>query len=137
MPKNSGYVCTECGWTAIKWVGRCGECQQWGTVVEQGTRTGGIGRRTAPQTIDPNRRAKPITELRSDDVQHRSTGIQELDRVLGGGIVPGAAILFSGEPGVGKSTLLIDVAAKIAAQGATVLYSRGEESTGQVRMRAA
>jgi len=82
------------------------------------------------------REALPITQLRGDAVQHRQTGIGELDRVLGGGLVPGAAILFSGEPGVGKSTLLLAAAARAAAQGARVLYASGEESTGQIRMRA-
>lgn len=136
MAKSSGFECRECGWRAVKWVGRCGECQQWDTMREAGDASGGIGKRTKAQTVSESRAAKPITELRSDEVQHRTTGIGELDRVLGGGIVPGAAILFSGEPGVGKSTLLLEAAAKIAGKGATVLYSSGEESTGQVRMRA-
>ncbi|MBU3995294.1 MAG: DNA repair protein RadA [Actinobacteria bacterium] len=133
---SSAYACTECGWQAPKWVGRCGECQQWGTVAESGRPGATLGktvRATAPGT---GHEARPITELRGDAVAHRSTGIGELDRVLGGGIVPGAAILFSGEPGVGKSTLLLDVAAHIASLGGRVLYASGEESTGQIRMRA-
>jgi DNA repair protein RadA/Sms len=82
------------------------------------------------------REARPITELSADAAAHRPSGIGELDRVLGGGIVPGAAVLFSGEPGVGKSTLLLDVAARVSSTGARVLYASGEESTGQIRMRA-
>lgn len=137
MAKTSNaYVCTECGWQAAKWVGRCGECQQWGTVAERGAKRATLARTTQANAPEAGREARPITEVSGAGVKHRATGIGELDRVLGGGIVPGAAILFSGEPGVGKSTLLLDVAARIAGHGARVLYSSGEESTGQVRMRA-
>ena len=135
MAKTPGYECTECGWRALKWVGRCSECQQWGTVVEAGTK-GGIGKNTHAVKPPEGRSATPITELSGDQVRHRPTGIGELDRVLGGGVVPGAVVLLSGEPGVGKSTLLLRAAAQIARRGERVLYSSGEESTGQVRMRA-
>ena len=136
MAKSSGFECTECGWRAPKWVGRCGECQQWGTVIERGAPAGGIGKNTRAVRPPEGRSAVAITKLSGDTVKHRPTGISELDRVLGGGIVPGAAILFSGEPGVGKSTLLLSAAAEAARRGDRVLYSSGEESTGQVRMRA-
>lgn len=136
MAKRSGYKCTECGWQAVKWVGRCGECQQWGTVVEAGASTAGLGRSTKAVAPAAGREAVPITEVSSETTQSWSTGITELDRVLGGGIVPGAAILFSGEPGVGKSTLLLSAAAQGANIGRRVLYASGEESTGQVRLRA-
>lgn len=135
MNKGGGYECTECGHRSLKWMGRCNECQQWGTVQEVGTPTG-IGQRTRAVKPPENRRARPITELTSTSVQHRGTGVGELDRVLGGGIVAGAAILFSGEPGVGKSTLLLEAAAHVAQLGGRVLYVSGEESTGQIRMRA-
>lgn len=134
--KSSGYACTECGWRAAKWVGRCGECQQWGTVLEVGAAPATLGKTVRAAAPPAGREARPITELDAGAVTHRPTGISELDRVLGGGLVPGAAILFSGEPGVGKSTLLLNVAARQAAAGARVLYASGEESTGQVRMRA-
>lgn len=134
--KSGGYECTECGWRALKWVGRCGECQQWGTVVEAGKKPQGIGRATVAFKPADSSKATPITRLTTDRIMHEQTGIGELDRVLGGGLVPGAAVLFSGEPGVGKSTLLLEAAAKIAAKGKKVLYSSGEESTGQVRLRA-
>ncbi|UOQ57758.1 DNA repair protein RadA [Leucobacter allii] len=130
----SAYACTECGWQTSKWVGRCGECQQWGTVEERARAGASLARTTVAAVV--GRAARPITELSGDAVAHRPTGIGELDRVLGGGVVPGAAILFSGEPGVGKSTLLLDAAARAAAAGARVLYASGEESTGQIRMRA-
>lgn len=137
MAKQSGGVaCSECGWRAPKWVGRCGECQQWGTMTEVGSPRATLGKTVQATIPAAGREAKPITELSADSAAHRPSGIGELDRVLGGGIVPGAAVLFSGEPGVGKSTLLLDVAARVAAQGGRVLYASGEESTGQIRMRA-
>ena len=128
------YRCTECGWTSAKWVGRCGECQQWGTVVEAATSTGIASPTVTP--LAPSRSARPITEIDTRETPRRTSGIGEFDRVLGGGIVPGAAILLSGEPGVGKSTLLLEVAARTAAAGGRVLYVSAEESLAQVRLRA-
>ena len=134
---SSSFVCSECGWQTSKWVGRCGECQQWGTVAERVRAGASLARTVQSAAPASGRSAQPITELTGDTVRHHATGIGELDRVLGGGVVPGAAILFSGEPGVGKSTLLLDVAARVAGgRGARVLYASGEESTGQIRMRA-
>lgn len=133
--QTPAYHCTECGWRALKWVGRCGECQQWGTVVEVSA-SEGINKSTRVHTPAAGREARPITELTGDTVRHESSGVAEFDRVLGGGIVPGAAILLSGEPGVGKSTLLLEVAAKTALSGRRVLYVSAEESVDQVRMRA-
>ncbi|WP_435747418.1 DNA repair protein RadA [Microbacterium sp. PMB16] len=134
-PAPPAYVCTECGWTTAKWVGRCGECQQWGTVQEQAAPTGILRRITAlaPTT---ERAARPITQITTEDAPRRTSGVGEFDRVLGGGIVPGAAILLSGEPGVGKSTLLLEVAAQAARAGRRVLYASAEESPAQVRLRA-
>ena len=131
-----GYACSECGWTTVKWVGRCGECQAWGTVVEAGTQTG-IQQRMVAVTVSGDNVAKPITEVPvNGELKHWASGINEFDRVLGGGIVPGAAILLSGEPGVGKSTLLLEVASRAAKSGARVLYVSAEESVSQVRLRA-
>ena len=129
------YRCTECGWTALRWVGRCGECQQWGTVVEAAEQTG-IVRAVVPVAPSAARAARPITQFETADTPRRTTGVGEFDRVLGGGLVPGAAILLSGEPGVGKSTLLLEVAAQSASAGHRVLYASAEESTAQVRLRA-
>jgi DNA repair protein RadA/Sms len=129
--RASGYRCAECGWTTVKWVGRCGECQAWGSVTEIGVPT---IRTTAAASV-----ARPALRIGQVDVEHaaaRSTGVSELDRVLGGGLVPGAVVLVAGEPGIGKSTLLLDVAARAARGGQTVLYVSGEESAAQVRMRA-
>ncbi len=129
------YRCTECGWTTIKWVGRCGECQQWGTVVEAAEPTG-LLRAVTPVAPGAGRAARPITSIDTADAPRRTSGVGEFDRVLGGGVVPGAAILLSGEPGVGKSTLLLEVAAQSAKAGRRVLYASAEESTAQVRLRA-
>ena len=93
------YRCTECGWTTAKWVGRCGECQTWGTVEEA---SGGTRARTRAAS-SVQKPAQPIAEVDSRVAAYMSTGNPEFDRVLGGGLVPGAVILMAGEPGVGKS----------------------------------
>jgi DNA repair protein RadA/Sms len=128
---TNAFRCTECGWSSAKWVGQCGECQQWNTVVEMGA-----PQKTPPASISAARAAQPITEIGAEASAHWPSGIDEFDRVLGGGIVPGAAILLSGEPGVGKSTLLLEVASRAAASGQKVLYISAEESVSQVRLRA-
>jgi DNA repair protein RadA/Sms len=127
-----GFACRECGWTSVKWVGRCGECQVWDSMVEQGAPL----RTVAAVAVGETRAARPITHIGTESATHRPSGIGEFDRVLGGGVVPGAAILLSGEPGVGKSTLLLEVAARVAARGERVLYVSAEESASQVRLRA-
>ena len=129
--KTANYRCAECGWTTAKWVGRCGECQAWGTVEEAGEV---LARTTAAATVA--RPAQRIADVDATTAAYQPTGVNELDRVLGGGLVPGAVILLAGEPGVGKSTLLLDVAAKVGNLGREVLYVTGEESTAQVKLRA-
>jgi DNA repair protein RadA/Sms len=129
--KAGSYRCSECGWTTIKWVGRCGECHAWGSVSEIGAVA---VRTTAAVVVD--RPAIPIGDVDARRAEARSTGVSEFDRVLGGGLVPGAVVLVAGEPGIGKSTLLLDVAARAARGGQTVLYVSGEESAAQVRVRA-
>lgn len=131
MAKNDSYQCTECGWTTVRWVGRCGECQAWGTVEERGAPKVKQVKAAAPATA-----ARRISEISTESTRRRKTSIRELDRVLGGGLVPGAVVLLAGEPGVGKSTLLLDVAAKWAGTGQTTLYISGEESASQVKLRA-
>src|SRR6201995_5268357 len=143
-PAGSGFRCTECGWQSAKWTGRCGECQAWGTVLEavlprqaRGTRvraSGGVRSAVhspAPATTTP----LPIGQVDATDATARPSGMDELDRVLGGGLVPGAVLLLAGEPGVGKSTLLLEAGALVAETG-PVLYVTGEESAAQVRLRA-
>ena len=129
-PKDP-FRCAECGWTTGKWVGRCGECQAWGTVEEV----------AAPKKLSlvaghVTSAAQPIGDVSLESAKARTSGVSELDRVLGGGLVPGAAILLAGEPGVGKSTLLLSVTAESARAGITSLYISGEESASQVRLRA-
>ncbi|WP_284248908.1 DNA repair protein RadA [Litorihabitans aurantiacus] len=130
---RAAWECSECGWRAAKWVGRCAECQAWGTVVEAG---GPAATRSATAATPPRSPARPIDEVEIALVATRTSGVGELDRVLGGGLVPGAVILMAGEPGVGKSTLLLDVAGRTARSGTRALYITGEESAAQVRLRA-
>src|SRR4051812_13859550 len=126
------YRCAACGHQAAQWVGRCPSCQAWGTLEESapvvaaapGTRV------VAGAPATPARR---ISDVELDSARARPTGVSELDRVLGGGLVPGAVVLLAGEPGVGKSTLLLEVASQASGR---VLYVTGEESAGQVRLRA-
>jgi DNA repair protein RadA/Sms len=131
---STTFRCTECGWSTSKWVGQCGECQQWNTIVDFSN--GNTSRSIEAARIGEGRAAQPITEIGTESVAHWPSGIAEFDRVLGGGIVPGATILLSGEPGVGKSTLLLEVASRASARGQRVLYVSAEESVSQVRLRA-
>jgi len=127
------YRCADCGHEAAKWVGRCPECQAWGTLDQAAPA------RPALATLAVGAPSSPAQRIGDVDVQAaraQPTGVGELDRVLGGGLVPGAVVLLAGEPGVGKSTLLLEVAARFAEAGRTVLYATGEESAGQVRLRA-
>jgi DNA repair protein RadA/Sms len=115
-----------------KWVGRCPECGTWGTVDEVPLiKVVGTGSRSVPRCA-----AVPITSIPRNATQHDHTGVDELDRVLGGGVVPGSVTLLAGEPGVGKSTLLLKVVHRWADAGRRALYVSGEESLGQIRMRA-
>ena len=128
------YRCDECGLGVPKWVGRCPECQAWGSVVEVGATRAALRQVTAGPVSSP---ARPIADIDVEAARARPTRIPELDRVLGGGLVPGAVLLLAGEPRVGKSTLLLDVAHSYAESGAGyALVVTGEESAAQVRLRA-
>ncbi|QFG23749.1 DNA repair protein RadA [Actinomadura sp. WMMB 499] len=134
---KAAYRCSECGWQTSKWVGRCGECQTWGTVIEGASATPARVVSAGPVSTP----ARPIGQVDVRSARSRPTGLDELDRVLGGGIVPGAVLLLAGEPGIGKSTLLLEVAALASEKGddgetKRVLYVTGEESAEQVRLRA-
>lgn len=126
------FRCGDCGWVTSKWVGRCGECQAWGTVEE--SRPAARSARTPAGPV--SQAAQPIGAVGLEVARSRPTGVDEFDRALGGGLVQGAVILLAGEPGVGKSTLLLDVTAKWAAAAGRALYVTGEESAAQVRLRA-
>jgi DNA repair protein RadA/Sms len=128
------FRCTDCGAASPKWVGRCPSCEAWNTLVEELE----SARPTAGDLagLPPADRPVPITELDESEGSPRPTGVGELDRVLGGGLVPGSVTLLGGEPGIGKSTLLLQALALQAAAGRRCLYVSAEESKQQVRNRA-
>src|SRR5258708_32931792 len=142
MAKGSAgalFACSECGWQSTKWAGRCGECQSWGTVAESAVpaaagRPGRVLLRGLPP-VRPSATAVPISAIDAAGAAAKPTGMDELDRGLGGGLVPGTVALLAGEPGVGKSTLLLEAGA-LAAGRSVVLYVTGEESAAQGRQRA-
>ena len=134
---RTSYECEVCGYTTPKWVGRCPGCDAWGSIVEA------VAPPVALRTVAPRRPTEPARPIATVDVEAaraRPTGVSELDRVLGGGLVPGGVVLLAGEPGVGKSTLLLEVAqhwaASAAAEAGPALVVSGEESAAQVRLRA-
>ena len=125
------YRCTACGHQVAKWVGRCPDCGEWGS-VEEGAPVVAAG----AASVAPRSPARRITEVDAGSASATPIGIAEFDRVLGRGIVPGSVVLLAGEPGVGKSTLLLETVKHWAAGGRVALYVTGEESAGQVRLRA-
>jgi DNA repair protein RadA/Sms len=129
--ERSSFTCGECGAGTSKWAGRCAECQTWGSLAEVGASKIRVLR--AGVVARP---ALPVDQLDVEAGNAIPTGVDELDRVLGGGIVPGSVVLLAGEPGVGKSTLLLEVAQRFAKPDARALIVSGEESTAQVRLRA-
>ncbi len=134
MAKSPSFTCTACGATHTKWSGRCDACGDWNTIVEDaGLSAGG------KKSLGANRgSAIVLTDLQTEESPPPRThsGIDELDRVLGGGLVPASALLVGGDPGIGKSTLLLQAAAEFARAGVKTIYVSGEEATAQVRMRA-
>lgn len=138
------HTCSECGYSSPKWLGRCPECGSWGTLQEEtlvstgSAAKSGIGGNVSVTAgaLTPATPARPITKVAADAAHAVPSGIGELDRVLGNGVVPGSVILLAGEPGVGKSTLLLEVASRWASIGKKALYVTAEESAGQVRGRA-
>src|SRR3989454_6838731 len=136
MPKPTiTFVCTDCGGESLRWSGQCPHCQAWNTLQEFQVRKapGSRSRRSQPLT---GAIPTPLTDLEINAAPRRALAWGELNRVLGGGIVPGSLVLVGGEPGVGKSTLLMHAAQQVAASGGTLLYASGEESPQQIHMRA-
>jgi DNA repair protein RadA/Sms len=138
-PPRTSFVCQECGAQSPKWMGRCADCGAWNTLVEE--RVGEAGERPPPGRTATTCRAANgggatlYADIAATAAVRLPSGIDELDRVLGGGIVPGSMVLLGGEPGIGKSTLLLQAAANVARTIGPVLYSSGEESEHQVKSR--
>jgi DNA repair protein RadA/Sms len=128
------YICQSCGYQSSKWLGRCPECEQWSSFVEERTsiRSQRQQGRGDPSGVTP----VAITHVSADEGERLLTGIEELDRVLGGGALPGMVVLVGGDPGIGKSTMLLQVAGYMSRVGHVVLYISGEESAKQTRLRA-
>jgi DNA repair protein RadA/Sms len=145
MPKSTiTFVCTDCGGESLRWAGQCPHCQAWNTLQEFSVRKAAAGKARPQERSHAASKPVALSEVASESAPRRALAWDELNRVLGGGIVPGSLVLVGGEPGVGKSTLLMHAAAQIAAgraQGGSlvrqkVLYVSGEESAQQIRMRA-
>src|SRR5215467_13972368 len=132
MKSETLFVCQKCGHKAGKWLGKCPECGAWNSFVEEKTQPARNGRQGFSSR---DVAAIPFTEIESQDDVRIPSGVTEFDRVLGGGIVPGTLVLIGGDPGIGKSTLLLQVADKLSAAGALVLYVSGEESERQIKLR--
>ncbi|MBW7956892.1 MAG: DNA repair protein RadA [Deltaproteobacteria bacterium] len=126
------YSCQGCGNTSHKWLGKCPDCGGWNTFLEE---KAAPQRKSGPRRPESSGRPEPISELRITEEDRVQTGIAEFDRVLGGGIVPGSAILIGGDPGIGKSTILLQAMSALAGKGLKVLYVTGEESSRQIRLR--
>ena len=129
------YVCSECGGAQPKWHGRCPSCEAWGTLSEEVVRAGPTKARSDLRSVAPPRQPLALADVEAARHDRLATGINELDRVLGGGLVPGSLVLVGGDPGVGKSTLVTMALARLAAHSEVLLVC-GEESPAQVRMRA-
>src|SRR5215208_6798150 len=134
MARTTVFVCSQCGHDSAKWHGRCPGCGEWNTMVEERPAAAGpaAARRPAGRALKPVR----LADVEAPAVRRLVTGIGELDRVLGGGIVPGSMVLIGGSPGIGKSTITGGALGNLAAAGRRVLYVSGEESAAQVKLRA-
>lgn len=126
------FCCQNCGAQAAKWLGRCPECGEWNTYVEE-MPLAEAKREAMPS--EANAQPVPISKIQIQDGKHIATGIEELDRVLGGGYVPGCLALIGGDPGIGKSTIVTQMLAKLVAQGKNILYISAEESAAQIKLR--
>ena len=130
--KKSIFFCQNCGHEESKWLGQCPACKEWNTFVEEKV--------TSIKQVAVKERKETkvvtLTSITTDEDERMKTGIDELDRVLGGGIVPGSLVLVGGDPGIGKSTLLLQVCQRLSAMNKKILYISGEESLKQIKLRA-
>ena len=133
MGMKANFLCQACGYQSARWLGRCPDCSTWNTFKEERPPATGRGRPAAVEAVRP--KATPMTEIEVVGESRQRTGIGEFDRVLGGGVVPGAVMLVGGDPGIGKTTLLLQALPRLARHGAAVLYVSGEESPRQIKMR--
>ncbi len=132
--KTTVYFCQNCGYESAKWMGQCPGCREWNTFVEELIDKKNVGKGKIPES--ETAKAVPLSQIEMTQDKRISTEIKELDRVLGGGIVQGSLVLVGGDPGIGKSTLLLQVCRNLAEQGTEVLYISGEESLQQIKIRA-
>jgi len=128
------YSCQSCGYQSPKWLGRCPDCNQWNSLVEE--RQERVSHPRGELSLGTKEDPAPIHEIATAKETRVLSGIGEFDRVLGGGLVPGSVILIGGDPGIGKSTLLLQAFAAISQHGFTCLYVSGEESQAQIKLRA-
>lgn len=142
-PAKTIYKCKECGHTQAKWGGQCPQCKAWATLeevdnIQVPTSSGSVGKGFRASKTATNKKAQPVNKITADNgtFDRINTGINEVNRVLGGGLVPGGVILLAGQPGIGKSTASLNIALSIANTGKKVLYITGEETEGQVAARA-
>ena len=130
--KTTAFFCKECGYESAKWFGQCPACKEWNTFVEERITVGKVSDGKTFRELE----VVPLSQVKSEEEERVRTQIEELDRVLGGGIVPGSLILVGGDPGIGKSTLLLQVCQQLAKVEKKVLYISGEESLRQIKLRA-
>src|SRR5699024_2975737 len=133
--RKTKFVCQDCGYESARWMGKCPGCHQWNTLVEE-IESSGSGNKHVTKISGKKSKAEKITEIESEKEPRITIKMKEFNRVLGGGIVPGSLVLIGGDPGIGKSTLLLQVSAQLAEKQLPVLYISGEESTRQTKLRA-
>ena len=133
MAKNKTvFYCKECGYESAKWMGQCPGCNQWGTFVEEPIIKKSNSKSFSVKAVEP----QPLSKIATAEDERILTGINEFDRVLGGGIVIGSLVLVGGDPGIGKSTLLLQMCRELSSKQRKILYISGEESLKQIKMRA-
>ena len=134
--KKTLFECQACGFQSPRWMGKCTSCNEWESMIELSTGQIKFLKESTSSSASMSLKAKPITQVEEDNITRFSSGSREMDLVLGGGIVPGSLTLIGGSPGVGKSTLLLKIAGNLARKNKKVLYVSGEESAGQIKLRA-